>query len=235
MIRTTRGAGDLMEPPLHGNQGDRGAAPGLEAPLGLTVAISRETGARGSSIAQLVGKKLGWQVYPQDLLEFLSSNESARSHVLTDVPKEAAHWAEGQLERLRSERIIRSGVELGEMPRLILTLAARGSAILVGRGAGYFLPRATTLHARVVAPLEDRVAFMAQWLRMSREDAAQQVHERDQKRAEYLLNAFDRRPGEPNDYDMILNSFFLGEEICADMIYAAVNGKQRLLRRDGDV
>lgn len=218
-----------MQPPLHGNQGDRAPVEELEAPLGLTVTISRETGARGGSIAEHVGKKLGWQVYPQDLLEFLGGNESARSHVLTDVPEGAARWADRQLERLRHEKIIKTGVELGEMTRLILTLAARGGVILVGRGAGYLLPRESTVHVRLVAPLEDRIAYMAQWLRLTREDAAAQVHERDEKRAEFLFNTFDRRPGDSNDYDMILNSHLLGEEICADLIYTAVNGKQRLL------
>src|SRR4051812_43418150 len=100
MNNSVRGAGDLMEPPLHGNQGDREPLPELEAPLGLTVAISREAGARGGSIARRVGKKLGWQVYTQELLEFLGNNEAARSHVLADVPAAAASWADGQLRRL---------------------------------------------------------------------------------------------------------------------------------------
>ncbi len=43
-------------PPRHGFQGDRGARPpAREVPQGLTVAVSRETGARGGSIARLAG------------------------------------------------------------------------------------------------------------------------------------------------------------------------------------
>lgn len=229
MVHTTRGAGDLLEPPLHGNQGDREPAPVLEAPLGLTLAISRETGARGGSIAQRVGKRLGWQVYTQELLEFLCANESARSHVLTDVPPNAASWADAQLGRLRREKVINAAAELGEMPRLILTLAARGGVVLVGRGAGYLLPRETTLHARVVAPLEERVAYMAQWLRLPREDAAVQVRDLDEKRADFLLKSFNRRAGEIHDYDLVLNSFLLGEEVCAELIVSAIRGKGRLL------
>src|SRR5262249_15584597 len=121
---------DLLEPPLHGNQGDREPLPELKRPLGLTAAISREAGARGGSIARRVGKRLGWQVYTQELLEFLGSNESARSHVLAEVPSDAAAWADVQLERLKREKIVAPAVELGELPRLILTLAARGRVIL---------------------------------------------------------------------------------------------------------
>jgi cytidylate kinase len=229
MIQTHRGAGDLLEPPLHGNQGDREPQDVLQGPLGLTVAVSREAGARGGSIANRVGRKLGWQVYTQELLEFLCANESARALVLADVPANAALWAENQLSRLGRENVINSDIELGEMPRLILTLAARGGVILVGRGAGYLLPHESTLHVRVVAPLEERIAYMAQWLRLSREEAGTQVRDRDEQRAEFLRQMFKRRAGELLDYELILNSFLLGEELSSDIILAAVRGKARTL------
>lgn len=227
MINPTRGGSDLLEPPLHGNQGDRARLGERRAPLGPTVAISREVGARGGSIARRVGKKLGWQVYTQELLEFLTSNESARQHVLADIPEDAANWADGQLERLRRDQVIVPGIELGEMPRLILTLAARGRVILVGRGAGYLLPRDSSVHARVVAPIEDRVAYMAQLLRRTREEAAEQVRERDEQRAAYLVKTFNRRAGELYDYDLVLNSYLLGEEVCAEVLLTAIRGKSR--------
>ena len=234
MIKAPRGLGDLLEPPLHGNQGDREPPRGLATPLGLTVAISREAGARGGSIAKRLGKRLGWQVYTQDLLEFICGNEAARSQLLEDIPPETEAWADYQLQRLREEKVVNPKVELGEMPRLILTLAARGRVILVGRGAGYLLPRDSTLHARVVAPLEDRVFYMAQWLRLTHEDAAQQVRDRDEKRAEFLIKYFNRRSGDLYDYDLILNSFLLGEDLCTDLIANAVRGKEELLQPDED-
>ena len=61
------------ESPLHGYRGVGDAPERL--PAGLTVAISREAGARGSTIARLAGRKLGWQVYPQDLLEYVTQDE----------------------------------------------------------------------------------------------------------------------------------------------------------------
>ncbi len=221
-----------METPLHGNQGDREPAALQEAPSGVTIAISREAGARGGSIARRVGKKLGWQVYTQELLEFLNSNESARAHVLADVPKEAAVWADRELARLKRDQIIAPGIELGEMPRLILTLAARGEVILVGRGAGYLLSRHSTLHVRVVAPIEERIAYMSQLLRRTRPDAAAQVRERDERRADYLLKTFNRRIGDLCDYDMALNSFLLGEETCAELVLTAARSKERFLRHE---
>src|SRR5262245_40266552 len=119
--------------PQHGNRGETVARP--VAPAGMTIAISREAGARGGTIARRVGKRLGWQVYTQELLEFLCANDVARQSVLADVPSEAAGWVTAQLDRVQRDRGTDTEAEGGDMPRLILSLAARGQAILVGRGA----------------------------------------------------------------------------------------------------
>jgi cytidylate kinase len=182
-----------------------------------------------------VGKRLGWQVYNQELLEFLCANDAARQSVLADVPADAAGWVADQLDRVRRDRGIDPQAEGGEMPRLILSLAARGQAILVGRGAGFYLPRDTSLHIRIIAPLPARVAHMADWSRLTREQAAEQVRLRDERRAEFLLRYFGRRIADLYDFDLVINSGLLGEETCADVILAALNGKQDGLEPDSRV
>lgn len=219
-----------MTTPLHGHRGDRRDRPA--ALVGVTIAISRESGARGETIARRVGKRLGWQVYTQELLEFFCANDVARQSVLADVPADAVGWVSAQLDRVRRDRGIDPEAEGGDMPRLILSLAARGQAVVVGRGAGYYLPRETSLHVRIVAPLASRVAHMADWLRLTREQAAEQVRLRDERRAEFLLKHFGRRSTDSYDFDLVINSGLLGEETCADVILAALNGKQDAL--DGD-
>lgn len=214
---------ESIDVPFHGEVAE--SRDRLNAPLGLTIAISREAGARGGSIARRVGKRLGWQVYTQELLEFLCANEAARQSILTDVPPDANVWVGQQMNRLRAENLIDPISELGEMPRLILTLAARGDVILVGRGAGYYLPRESSLHVRIIAPFEDRVAHMADWLRMTPEEASQQVYLRDERRSEFLKKHFSKRGNDLHEFDLILNSGLMFEETCTDAIVAAANGK----------
>src|SRR5262245_3205988 len=115
---------DLTSTPLHGHRGAGRDRP--SAPAGVVVAISREAGARGGTVARRVGKRLGWQVYTQELLEFLCANDVARQSVLADVPADAAGWVAGQLDRVTRDRGPNAEAEGGDMPRLILSLAARG-------------------------------------------------------------------------------------------------------------
>src|SRR5262245_38341099 len=204
--------------PRHGYQGDRTPAPSDRLPAALTVAVSREAGARGGSIARRAGRLLGWQVYDSELLAYLARPGPARDELLADLPEASDRWVGARLEELRRRSALPSGGGAEERARLILTLGATGGVVMVGRGAGHLLPRHSTLHVRVVAPAEDRVAYMSQLLRLTRDEAAAEVRRRDERRAEFV--------GEMTCYDLVINSRGLGEELAADLIVRAARARQ---------
>ena len=218
-------AHSLTPPPLHGYRGEVTPTP-LERPRGLTVAVSREAGARGGSIALRVGRLLGWQVFDQEMLGFLTQDENARRDLLTDVPPDAIVWANHRLSKLPRP----PKGDLIELVRLVFILAARGEAVIVGRGAGVLLPADTTLNVRIAAPLPERVAYMSQWLRMTTDEAAAEVAARDRVRGELHRSLADREPGDATQYDLVLNSGRLGEAACGDLIVQALTVKRRAAR-----
>src|SRR5512136_357187 len=92
---------DLPESPLHGFQGDRGAVPAPRTgAAALTIAVSRESGARGGTIARRVGRKLGWQVFDQELLEFMAQEAAVNPGVLENSHGSHAEWIEARLQHL---------------------------------------------------------------------------------------------------------------------------------------
>src|SRR5262249_38242095 len=153
-------------------------------------------GARGATIARRVGRRLGWQVYDQELLDYLAQESQVRQEAAEGLSQEAAAWVEARLEALLREQNVRQHPSVISLARVELELAARGQAVLIGRGAGHLLPRTTTLHVRVVAPLHDRVAYVGQWLRLTTEEAVEKVSLRDQRRAEFVTTHFHRDPAE---------------------------------------
>lgn len=216
---------ELRDSPHHGFRGERAPAVPGGVPTGLTVAISREAGSRGSPIASRAGHKLGWQIYNQELLEYIAQEGAFRQDVVNNLPPAAASWVEDRLQLLLREQAMSQHPSIIDMARIILALGSQGEVVLVGRGAGYILPRETTLHVRVVAPLTDRVAYMGQWQRLTEDEAAEQVRLRDGRRGEFIATHFHRQSSDVHDYDLILNSSWLGEDACAELIAQAARAK----------
>jgi cytidylate kinase len=207
--------------PLHGFHGDRTERPRLQAPGGLTIALSREAGARGAVIARLVGERLGWPVYDQEQLEFLSQDPVARDNLLDDLSPACVQWFEQRLAELHTPLQLEVNPALAQLVRLIVGLGARGEAVILGRGAGYVLPRRSTLNIRAISPLPERIAYMSQRLRLPAEEAARKVAEQDARRLEFVRTQLRQPATEIHHYDLLLNTSFLGEETCAELVVQA--------------
>jgi cytidylate kinase len=226
---------DLMrDTPRHGFQGDRAPpSPGPAAPASLTIAISREAGSRGGSIARRAGSKLGWQVYTQELLEYIAQEGQTRQDLMDATLPAGLQWSQDRLEILLRQENLSQHPSIANLARIVLALGAQGEVILLGRGAGCILPSPSTLHVRIVAPLADRIAYMGQWLRLTLAEAAEQVRLRDARRAEFIETHFHRQPSDLYQYDLLLNSSLLGEELCAELIAQAARAKLAMFGNRG--
>jgi cytidylate kinase len=216
---------DFPAPPAHGYRGEAEPSGPITRPRGLAVAISRQAGARGTTIARRVGAVLGWQVLDNETLDYLVEDETARSQFLAEVPDGVRAWVAAQLDRVRGQTTGPLDPGTVSMAEVVLSAAARGDVVIVGRGAGYLLPTETTLHVRVVAPQGARVAYFAQWLRLSHDEAAREVAARDGRRAQFVAT-LGGDPADATGYDLVVNAGRLGIEGTAQYIGWAVRTKQ---------
>src|SRR5688572_30181497 len=156
--------------PHHGDPGEHPHGYRF-APPALTIAISRETGSRGATIGKRVAQRLGWSYYDQELLQYLAQGDHRDDELLAELAPDARDWVRTHVELLKQvSGIARSPKEL-YVSQVILAIAARGRAVILGRGAGAILPAQCVLHVRIVAPLADRVAWIRQLHRFTNEQA----------------------------------------------------------------
>lgn len=212
------------EVPLHGYAGDRGESEAATLPLAPSIAISREAGARGTMIARRIGERCGWLVCDREMLGYTAQDPSAVPSLLAELPLETTRWIDEQMERLHRSGGATLDADDEPIARLILALAAKGEVVFVGRGAGYLLPRDSTLHVQLIAPLDDRVAYLSQLLRLTFAEAQQEVAKRDAQRRDFIRRRFRANDG-PTAFDLILNSSALGSETCVELILAAMMAK----------
>ena len=213
------------EIPQHG---DPGSQYGLShfTPSAITIAISRETGARGGSIGKRIGKKLGWMYYDQGLLQYLVQGNRLEDEIMIGLSSEAREWVSDHLSQLKQENRVSKDHREQAIAQLILAIAAKGKAVIVGRGAGALLPASCVLHVRIMAPLEDRAAWIRQIQRCTKEQAYEYIQKQDKQRAGMLDAHFKKPARDTIMYDLMINSSRLGEAGCAAVVIEAARQKQ---------
>jgi cytidylate kinase len=191
----------------------------------FTIALSRESGARGTSTAREVGARLGWTVYDRELLERIAQEMKIRTSLLESVDEKRVNWLQESVEAFTSVPSVSGSAYVRHLIQTLLSLAAHGECVIVGRGAAQILPAETTLRVRLVAPVEWRIAAMSRKLGISREEAACQVETIDRERVRFVKDHFHKDATDPGQYDLVLNSSRYSVGGCADLI---VEGLRRL-------
>jgi cytidylate kinase len=179
----------------------------------FTVAISREAGADGHLVARALGDLLHWPVYDRELVERIAADMGFRPSLVERVDEKQASWLEGILETLSSAPKVGEVSYARHLVKTLLSLAAEGECVILGRGAAQLLPPTSTLRIRLVAALEDRVAVIQKRRHCSREQALSWIKETDRERQLFVRNVFGKDPSSLDSYDLIISTsrFSVGE------------------------
>ena len=191
----------------------------------LTIAISRECGAGGSTTACAVAAKLDWPVYDRELVEIIAKDLGTRAQLLEELDEKQPHWLKECLESFSEEKSI-SGVGYAvNLRQVLLALYCHGNCVIVGRGAAQVLPTKRTLRVRLIAPRLYRVQRATDRLGIS-DDANREVTEIDRERTEFVKSYFHRDPTEVHDYDLTLDTSRFDLEQCCNLILTALQARR---------
>jgi cytidylate kinase len=190
--------------------------------LGRYITLSREEGAGGSEIAELVGQMLDWQVLDANILDRISERYHLPKSMLELVDETRSDWAFDLLGPWIDPHVISHEKYVVHMGRIIVAAARHGNVVLVGRGAQFLLPRDQGLSVRIVAPEKYRVEVLMQRLGVDRARAKHEMHVIDQGRRDFVLRYFRHDVADPHLYDLVLNVADFGPQAAAELIVDAV-------------
>jgi hypothetical protein len=120
------------------------AVAGEEPGRALTIALEREAGTFGTSLAQELGKHLDWPVYDHELLELIAEQMGLRVSLLETVDERRQGWLSEAFQRFAEVPQVNENSYVRHLVQTMLSLAAHGQCIIVGRGAAQVLPAAST-------------------------------------------------------------------------------------------
>lgn len=188
----------------------------------FTIAISRQVGARGTSVAREVGTRLGWPVYDRELLEQIARDMKVRVDLVQCVDERKVGTIQECIEALLLKTPVAEGAYLRHLLDTVFALGTHGESVIVGRGSPQILPSSTTLRVRLVGTLEDRIGVMMKKLGVSRPDAVRYIETTEQERRRFIQDHFYKDSADPLYYDLVLNSSRFSDGECADLILLAL-------------
>lgn len=194
------------------------------------ITISRQYGAGGKTIGSLVAKRLGYNMFDEEILQEVARKANVSEHWVQSVEKEAGgkfqRFISGVISRNLIERILASDggyideeIYIGLLYKVITRIADEGDAVIIGRGGQYILEDFEDVyHVLLVADKLARVKFMEENYDLSSSQAAKVVTANERKRAS-LYRKFGKE-GYDNHvhYNLVINTSEISIDKAADLI-----------------
>ena len=193
--------------------------------FGPYLLISREKGAGGSAVAQLAGKRLGWQVFDKEIVDAIAQEAHVRRELIESLDERDRTTIQDAVARLLDPQPMETAGYLAHLHQILLTLGHQGDVVIVGRGAEYVLPSQFGLRARMVARVEVRVRRIASEGDLSLKAARVEVESSDHERRTLARRHFQQDVGNPLNQDLTVNTAELTVEAATEVVLAAVQRK----------
>ena len=177
-----------------------------------TICISRQYGARGAEMGRQVAERLGFRFYSQELIHDVAEQAHVRAQLVESLDERVrdgiSEWMSGLIKR----GVFEPSDYLRNLSKVVLTLARHGKGVIVGRGAHFLLDARTTLRVRVIAPLEVRVARIAERDGLTGDAARTKILRIDSERVAFNKQHYGADIADPAHYDLVVNAGTLGLE-----------------------
>ncbi len=207
---------------------NRGSKPAEVVGLPSTVArfrnvcISREAGAGAGTVGRMVGTRLDWKVFDHELIEAIASRMELGTDEVRTFDELAPSVVQDWILPLREEHYAPQEAYLDHLAKLVEAIGKAGESVIIGRGAGFLLPREETLSVRIIAPAKDRAVRLSERMGVSVRTARRAARDLDRRRAHFVrtMHRFDAY--DPHNYDLVLDSQSLGLPVVAEIIVRTV-------------
>ncbi|MGP8244055.1 MAG: AAA family ATPase [Bryobacteraceae bacterium] len=195
------------------------------------IAIAREFGSGGATIARMLADRLGWRLLDRELVDEVARAANIEPRVVEEFDERCDAWMAALLRAIwqgsgewpsgLSEADLLDARTMAKLTRPIVEhAAAAGNCVIVGRGAQCILDgHPQTFRAFLYAPLELRKRRVAERVGGVK-DLVRHIEEKDAERAAYIHRFFGRQWNDLTLYDLMLNTR-CGDETAVETILAA--------------
>ncbi|MBW2575106.1 MAG: cytidylate kinase-like family protein [Deltaproteobacteria bacterium] len=188
-----------------------------------TVTFSREHGSGGDILAERLAKKLGYELFHQEVLHNMAESARVSVQFLETLDEKGVSVLDEWISSLVDRRHLWPDRYLQHLMKIIGTIGKHGRAIIIGRGSNFVLPPDKRLSIRVIAPMEERIRNVSKELDITVEEAKQRVIKTESDRKAFIKKYFNADIADIFNYDLIINTENLSIDEAVNIINGALN------------
>ena len=194
------------------------------------ITISRQFGAGGITLGELVAEKLGYAFYHDEIIEMIAERAKVSEEGVAAIENESGgrlkNFISGIVPRSLVETIFDTGKEYMEkneyidiLSKIMKMIAAEGDAVVVGRGGQHFLQdQKNAYHVLIVADHKDRVKFMQEHYDLSPDKALAAVKKEGNRRKILFRILGIENYDQPDIYHLVLNMSKIDLQLACELI-----------------
>ncbi len=198
------------------------------------ITISRQFGAGGRTLGQIVAEKLNYKFLDDAVIQELSKRIRVTSESIADVEKIAGGLfskivstmiSRNYMERLAGERsgYIDEVIYVEKLKEVITDLAKQDNVVLLGRASQFILADTEdTYHFLLIADMAQRIRFMQRQYKLSESKAHQEVLGGEKRRNNLYARMGASNYNNPELYHLVLNMSRLTMEQAEHQIVSLV-------------
>lgn len=203
------------------------------------VTISRQFGAGGITVGELVAKKCGYTLYDNEIIQLIANKAKVSTSWVEELEREAGGAFQkfltqvvpkGLVDRVLGDEkgYIDEEIYVDMLHLVIKKIAEEGNAVIIGRGGQYILEGyPDVFHVLLAAEKNDRIRFIEDKYNLSPKQAVHLVNSEDKRRLN-LYRKFRREDFDlPAHYQLVINTSKINREIAADLVCKMVKLKQQ--------
>lgn len=192
---------------------------------GPWISISKQLGAGSRELARRLADELHWQCFDKEILTAIAEHTNSCEQILSRLDEHAIGSINDYVAQMVVAEDPGQATYLRQMIRVVMGLARQGNAIIIGRGANFFLDPRFGLRVRLVAPVEQRVARVADAEGWAMDVARSEVERNDAQQSAFIRQVFGREIDDALGFDLVLNTGGMDEDSGARAILAALRHK----------
>lgn len=201
-----------------------------DAPLRPNVALSQQPFAGGEELAARLAERLGWELYDRRLVDALHEDDILGKSVLESLDEHLLSFREDWIFHLFVPGHMPNAGYVRRLSELVFSIAMRGHAVFVGRGAGFIVPPRHRLAVLACRGFETRLRTYAQQRGKPLDAARRDLVRLDRERGDFIARSFHRHADDPAAHDLCLNLDTLGLDEAASIVVQALAARFPQLR-----